>query len=232
MSLVNLNIHPRTSVGKNENRRTRASGRVPAVLYGKGRPTATIELETHAFEVALKHLGGRSALFQLHQEGMEEGHIAFLREIQRHPVTDMILHVDLLEIPRGEPMTVSVHVHVTGVCAAAKTGEGSVAISANSVEVSCLPRNLPDFVEFDVSELELHDKIFARDLKVEGGEIVSDPDLLILSVKPAALFVEAELSVEGAEAVDGDTEDDKKPEGKKAEVKKVDAKKVDAKKDK
>ena len=66
----------------------------------------------------------------------------------------MILHVDLLEIPKGQTMIVAVHVNVTGVCAAAKTGEGSVAISANSVEVSCLPRNLPDFVEFDVSELE------------------------------------------------------------------------------
>lgn len=210
MSLVNLNIHPRTSVGKNENRRTRASGRVPAVLYGKGRPTATIELEGHAFSVALKHLGGRSALFQLHQAGMEEGHIALLREIQRHPVSDEILHVDLLEIPQGQPVTVSVHVNITGVCAAAKTGEGSIAVSANSVDVSCLPRNLPEFVEFDVSDLELHDKVFARDLKVEGGEIVSDPDLLILSVKAASLLVEEPAEVEGAEEAEGAKEDEKK----------------------
>ena len=110
MSLVNLNIHPRTTAGKNENRRTRAAGRVPAVLYGKGRPTASIELEGHAFEVALKHLGGRSAIFQLHQAGMEEGHIALLREVQRHPVSDMILHVDLLENAQGQTMGVDVPV--------------------------------------------------------------------------------------------------------------------------
>lgn len=191
MSLVNLNIHPRTTTGKNENRRTRAAGRVPAVLYGKGRPTASIELEGHAFEVALKHLGGRSAIFQLHQAGMEEGHIALLREVQRHAVTDQILHVDLLEIPQGQPVTVAVHVHVTGSCAAAKTGEGSVVVAHNSVEISCLPRSLPEFVELDVTNLELNAKVYARDLKIEGGEVVSDPDMLILSVKAASSFEEA-----------------------------------------
>lgn len=210
MSLVNLNIHPRTSVGKNENRRTRAAGRVPAVLYGKGRPTATIELEGHAFEVALKHLGGRSAIFQLHQSGMEEGHIALLREVQRHPISDMILHVDLLEIPQGQPVNVDVHVHVTGSCAAVKAGDGSVSLAHTSVEVSCLPRELPEFVELDISELNLNDKIFARDLKVQGGEIVSDPDLLILSIKPASLLVdEPAAAAEGAEGAEGD-----KAEGK------------------
>lgn len=209
MSLVNLNIHPRTTAGKNENRRTRAAGRVPAVLYGKGRTTASIELEGHAFEVALKHLGGRSAIFQLHQAGMEEGHIALLREVQRHPVNDKILHVDLLEIPRGQPVTVDVHVHVTGSCAAVKSGEGSISVSANSVEVSCLPRDLPEFVELDVSELNLNDKVFARDLKVPGGEVVSDPDLLILSVKAASLFVEEAAPAEVAEVVEAAKPDEK-----------------------
>lgn len=210
MSLVNLNIHPRSTVGKNENRRTRAAGRVPAVLYGKGRPTATIELEGHAFEVALKHLGGRSAIFQLHQAGMEEGHIALLREVQRHPINDMILHVDLLEIPQGQPVTVDVHVHVTGACAAVKAGDGSVAMAHTSVEVSCLPRDLPEFVELDISNLNLNDKVFARDLKVQGGEIVSDPDLLILSIKAASLLVEEPAAAaEGAEAAEGAKAEDK-----------------------
>ncbi|MBK8166536.1 MAG: 50S ribosomal protein L25 [bacterium] len=204
MSLVNLNIHPRTTVGKNENRRTRAAGRVPAVLYGKGRATASIELEGHAFEVALKHLGGRSAIFQLHQAGLEAGHIALLREVQRHPITDRILHVDLMEIPQGQPVTVSVHVHVSGFCAAVKSGEGSVAIAHDSVEVSCLPRDLPEFVEVDISELSLNDKIFAKDLKVPGGEIVSDPEMLVLSIKAASLFVEeTPAATESAEGADG-----------------------------
>jgi large subunit ribosomal protein L25 len=204
MSLVNLNIHPRTTVGKNENRRTRAAGRVPAVLYGKGRDTATIELEGHAFEVALKHLAGRSAIFQLHQAGMESEHIALLREVQRHPITDRILHVDLMEIPQGQPVTVAVHVRVSGACAAVKSGAGSVALAHDSVEVSCLPRDLPEFVEVDISELVLHDKVFAGDLKVPGGEIVSDPEMLVLSIKAASLFVEeAPVAAEGAEGAEG-----------------------------
>ncbi len=203
MSLVNLNIHARTTVGKNENRRTRAAGRVPAVLYGKGRPTASIELEGHAFEVALKHLGGRSAIFQLHQAGMGEGHIALLREVQRHPITDRILHVDLMEIPEGQPVTVAVRVHVAGTCAAVKSGEGSVALAHDAVEISCLPRDLPEFVEIDISDMNLNDKVFAGDLKVPGGEVVSDPEMLVLSIKAASLFVEeAPAAAEGAEGAE------------------------------
>ncbi len=156
---------------------------------------------------------------------MEEGHIALLREVQRHPVSDMILHVDLLEIPQGQPMVVDVHVHVTGANPVVKSGEASVSISHNSVEVSCLPRELPEFVELDISELGLNDKVFARDLKVPGGEVVSDPDMLILSIKPASLFVEeavapaeAAAPVEAAKAGKADEKSDKKPE-KKAEKK-------------
>ena len=114
MGLVNLSIRPRSTTGKNANRRTRAAGHVPAVVYGRDRETATVELDSQEFGKAMTRLGGRAAIFNLEQEGVEEEHIALLREVQRNPVTDEVLHVDLMEIPRGVAVTVAVSVEVTG----------------------------------------------------------------------------------------------------------------------
>ena len=206
MGLVNLEIFPRTASGKNENRRLRSAGRVPAVIYGKGRETEMVELDAHNFQVILGHLGGSSAIFSLVQEGGAEGSIALLREVQQNPVTDEILHVDLLEIPRGVPVTVDLAVQVTGTCQAVKSGEGSVAMSMNSIELSCLPRDLPEGIEVDISELELNDKIYVKDVKAPVGEIVSDPEALVLNIKPAAVFVEEEEEEAEGEAGEGEGE--------------------------
>ncbi|HPF70300.1 MAG TPA: 50S ribosomal protein L25 [Candidatus Krumholzibacteria bacterium] len=207
MSLVNLTVHGRTTTGKNANRRTRAAGRVPAVLYGKGRESVNIELEAHAFGVALTKLAGRSAIFVLEQKGVGDEHIALLREIQKHPVSDRILHVDLMEIPRGVPVTVAVPVHVVGSNAAVKSGEGSVALSHANIELSCLPRELPEFIEIDISNLNLGDKVFVRDVTPPVGEIVDDADLLVLNIKAASAFAE-EAPAEGeGEAAAAPSED-------------------------
>jgi large subunit ribosomal protein L25 len=207
MGLVNLTIHPRSTTGKNANRRSRAAGRVPAVIYGKDRESENVELEAHSFGVALSHLAGRAAIFSLEMEGVTDPPIALLREVQRNPVTDEILHVDLLEIPRGVPVTVGVSVQVVGTPAVVKSGEASVATSLDTIEVSCLPRDLPEVLEVDISELELNDKIYVRDVTTPVGEIVSDPDMLILNIKAATVFVEEEEEVaEGEEGAEGEGE--------------------------
>jgi large subunit ribosomal protein L25 len=213
MGLVNLNIHPRTTSGKNENRRSRAAGRLPAVLYGKGRPTENIELDAHEFNVAMIRLGGRSSIFSLEQEGREDECIALLREVQRNPVTDEVLHVDLMEIPRGQDVTVPVAVEVVGTNNAVKTGEGSVVTSLNAIELSCRPSQLPEYIEIDISELELNDKIFVKDLEAPVGEFVTDPEALVLNIMPATIFVEPEEEAEGEEAAEGEAAEGEAAEG-------------------
>ena len=125
MGLINLDVYPRSTTGKNANRRTRAAGRVPAVLYGKDRESANMELDKHAFTVILSHMAGSAAIFRLNQEGVDEEAIALLREVQSNPVTDEILHVDLMEIPRGVDVTVEVALQVIGTSPAVKNNEGS-----------------------------------------------------------------------------------------------------------
>jgi len=112
----------------------------------------------------------------------------------------MVLHVDLMEIPRGEPVTLPIQIQVIGECPAVKNGEATVSLSLDMIEISVRPRDLPEFFEVDISELELHDKVFARDVKLEVGELVTDPDQLILNIKPQVVFVE---EVEEAEGVEG-----------------------------
>ncbi len=219
MGLINLEIHPRSTKGKNQNRRLRAAGRIPAVVYGKDRDTEIVELEGHPFKVALAHLAGRSAIFSLVRgEATADDAIALLREIQRNPCTDEILHVDLMEIPLGEAVTVAVSLEVTGECAVVKTGEASMALSMASVDISCLPRELPEFITVDVSELELNDKIFVRDIVTPVGEVISDPDGLVLNIKPLALeVIEEEEEVEGEEGAEGEGEEDGEEDAEKKE---------------
>ena len=214
MGLVKLNISPRSTTGKNANRRTRAAGQVPAVLYGAGRETENVALDAHAFGVVLSRLAGRSSIFVLEREGSDDEPIALLREVQRNPVTDEILHVDLLEIPRGEPVTVPVSVHVTGESPAVRNGEGSVALSLDTIEVSCLPRDLPEQLEVDITGLGLNDKVFVRDVKTPVGEIVEDPDLLVLNIKPATILVEeTDEEAEGEEGAEGEAAGEGEAEG-------------------
>ena len=224
MGLINLDIYPRSTIGKNANRRTRAAGRIPAIIYGKDRTSENMELDTNAFKVILSHLAGSSAIFRLNQEGVTEESIALLREIQKNPVTDEVLHVDLMEIPRGVPVTVSVVIQVVGTNATIKNGEGSVAMALNSVDVTCRPSELPDFLEVDISDMELNDKIFVKDVTTPVGEIVSDPESLVLNIKPAAVFVEEEEELEeGAEGVEGEEDAEAEGDGeKKTEEKKDD----------
>jgi large subunit ribosomal protein L25 len=207
MGLVNLNIYPRSTTGKNANRRSRAAGRLPAVVYGHDRTTETLELDAHQFQVAMFRLAGRSAIFSLTQEGVEEEHIALMREVQRNPVTDEVLHVDLYEIPRGQDVIVPVQVSVIGMNQAVRTGEGSVALSLDNIELSCRPSQLPEVIEIDISELELNDKIFVKDVTAPVGEFVSDPEMLVLNIKPATIFIEEEEEPEeGLEGEEGAAE--------------------------
>ncbi len=211
MGLINLEIQSRSETGKNANRRMRAAGRIPAVLYGKGRESELLSLDGHAFGVILNHLGGRTALFNLEQEGRDEEVTALLREIQRNPVTDQILHVDLMEIPRGVPVTVPVQIQIVGECKAVKNGEATVAQTLDFLEIAVRPRDLPEYLEVDISELELHDKVFARDVNLPVGELVTDPDLLVLNIKAQTIFEEevpegeeGEEGTEGAEGAEGE----------------------------
>lgn len=208
MGLVKLNVYPRTTSGKNENRRTRAAGKTPAVIYGADRQATSVQLDTTELTTIMRKTGGRSVIFDLNVEGEDENPIALMREMQAHPVTDVIFHVDLFEIPRGVPVEVSVAVTPVGEPQGVKFGEAEINQLTQSVTLSCLPREMPEEITFDISELEINDSIYAKDLTPSAGEIVDDPETQILVVKPATVFAaddEDEEGAEGAEGAEGET---------------------------
>jgi large subunit ribosomal protein L25 len=200
MRLVDLRVYPRDNKGKNACRKRRSAGWIPGVLYGSGKQTTPIEISSAEFGKVLAASGGRKVMFSLKhlQESAEA--IALLREMQRHPVSDQILHVDLFEIPQDQPITVPLPVQVSGESLAVKRGDATVAVVLDEVEVSCLPREMPDHVTVDISGLSVHDKVYVRDLTSQAGRIVSDPEDLVLHLRAPVLFVEEEAEAEEAPA--------------------------------
>lgn len=212
MGLVKLNVYPRESTGKNENRRTRAAGMTPAVLYGTEREATSVQLDTVEFMRILKKTGGRSVIYDLNLEGEDDKPLALVKEMQVHPVTDMVFHVDLYEIPRGVPVEVAVSVVADGEPEPVKFGEAEVNLLTYSVIVRCLPRELPEEIRFDISDLKINDSIYVKDLQPPAGEIVDDPDTQVLVIKPASVFAlddeeEGEGDEAAGEAGDGDDDD-------------------------
>lgn len=206
MALIKLNVYERTTKGKNENRRTRAAGYIPAVLYGGTHEARSVQLDGHEFSRSLQKTGGRSVIYDLQFEGTDDRPIALMRELQQHPVSDEILHVDLFEIPRNVPVTVPVALVLTGEPACVKYEDAEVLQLLDTVELSCLPRELPESIEIDIAHLEINDKLFVSDLKTPVGEIVDDPETQILVVKPPTLFVEEDELEAAAEAAEGEGE--------------------------
>lgn len=191
MGLINLTVQPRETTGKNENRRTRAAGRIPAVLYGRERASVNVTVDTQEFRKILMTRHGRNAIFNLTIEGETGQHVALMREIQQHPVTDQVRHIDLFEIPAGAKVTVEVPLEITGEPTAMKFGGGEIVKTLDHVAVSCLPREMPESITLDITDLQMMEKRYVRDLTVSAGEIVSDGDLQVILLKPATLFAEA-----------------------------------------
>lgn len=208
MALVKLKVYPRETTGKNANRRTRAGGHIPAIIYGGDREATNVQVETAEFERILKKTGGRSVIFDLAVEGESDNPIALVREMQQHPVTDEIRHIDLMEIPRGVPVEVSVPISIEGEPQAVKFGDAEVNQLEYSVTLSCLPRELPEAITVDIGALEINDSIYVKDVKPPVGEITDDPELQLVVIKPATVFAaedEEGAEAEVAEGAEGET---------------------------
>lgn len=213
MGLINMNAYPRTAAGKNENRRLRADGRTPAIIYGNTRTEAkSLELDTRDLIKAMQS-GGMNTLLNLTVEGEGDGCVALLRDVQQHPVSDVVFHVDLLEIPLGVPMQVEVGVSFVGENRLVRGGDAVLDVARRSVEIECLPRNMPEGIEVDISELEIGDRVAVSDISLEKAEILTDPEetLVKLNLNTITLIEdevaegeEGEEGEEGAEGAEGD----------------------------
>jgi large subunit ribosomal protein L25 len=200
-----LSVETREGVGKGVNRKLRASGRIPGVIYGKKRAAQAIQLDPVALEKVLRGSGaGLNTLIDLSVGGRTD--TVLVKELQRHPVQGAFWHVDFYQVDLTRKITVSVPIHFVGKARGVEFG-GILDHPLRELEVECLPRAIPEFVEVDVSALEIGQAIHVSELRLpEGVEVKTDGALAVASVVLPAAEVEAtpvETIVEG-EVVEGE----------------------------
>lgn len=187
---------PRAERGKNEARRLRNTGNVPAVLYGGKGEALTLAVNAKQVTAILKSETGQNTLFQVAVSGKQEP--AIVKDWQVDPVTGRLLHVDLLRVAMDVRMKVKVPVHTFGDPAGVKVQGGVYEIVTREVEVECLPADIPTEFKADVSGLMLNQNLRAADLAIDTAKIklVTDPNTVLAHV--VALRVEEEKPVEAA----------------------------------
>ena len=194
-----LETERRADSGKGVARKLRAAGRVPAVFYGHDQEATPLSVDAREMVHVLRSSGGSNVLLDLMVDGT--AHLAMPREIQRDHIHNKLIHIDFLAVSRTETITVDVPVIEFGDAAGVKEG-GVVEHHLRDLRVECLPQDVPEQLDVDISELNIGDMIHVRDVVVPAGvTVLTNPDDAVLSViTPAALRTEAELLLPGEEA--------------------------------
>jgi large subunit ribosomal protein L25 len=189
MEDVKLIAKKRDLQGSSNSRRLRKSGSLPGVIYSEGGEATAVQLNTHDFEQVLHHHSSESVIVEVSVEGA--GDItALVQEVQHHPVSSDLIHVDLLKVDANVAIHVEIPVEVVGEAEGVKAG-GSLELVLHNLLVECLPGDLAEYIEVDVSALEIGDVIHVSDITVDAKlKLIGDEDAIILTV--AAPRVESE----------------------------------------
>jgi large subunit ribosomal protein L25 len=203
MKSVEIDVTARSEMTKNELGRFRNEGNVPAILYGKHiEKNIPLSFNSKVFSKILS-TGGRSTILVFKSSDTKlNGTSALIKEVQRDAITDMFLNVDLIEIRKGEKVTLSIPIEYVGTPEGAKMG-GVIDIQRRELKIECLPTEIPERISIDISGLNLNDVIHVGDVKAaDGVRIMDDKSFALISVKVVKEKVEAVATpAEGAEGV-------------------------------
>ena len=225
---VNLNADNREVEGKSSSRKLRRSGSVPAVLYGGKEEPVRISILEKDIAKASEIPGFATQILNISISGKDQNVI--VKEIQRHPATQRVLHADLMRVDPDTKISISVPVRFINEdsCVGVKMHGGVVSHLINDIDITCLASNLPEYLEVDVEALDIGDSIFLSALILpEGVEIPSlalgeDRDQVVVSVAEAKILEiepeavepeEGEEGEEGEETSEGERETDSKDSG-------------------
>ncbi len=213
-----LKIYNRAATGKGAARKLRHQGLIPAIFYGRGREPTLLSLNTKDLRKLIKEEEGISMLFTLKidDNGELNNKLAVLKELQRDPIHLQYIHVDLHEVFIDQKITASVGLHFVGDAIGVEQG-GILQPNLRTLEVECLPTQIPEYVEVEVSSLDIGHSLHVADLQLpEGVVAISGSDLSVVTVSPPTVEKVAapveEKPEEEAEAAE------EKPQGKKEET--------------
>lgn len=163
-----LTAELRNDMGKGASRRLRRTGKVPAIMYGAGKEPTSISLEHNELVHQAENEAFFSHILTIKLDGKDES--AIIKDMQRHPGRPLIMHIDLQRVSATEKIRVHVPLHFTNEATAPGVREGGlVSHSVTEVEVQCLPKNLPEFIEVDLGNMGLNDIVHLTDLQLPAG---------------------------------------------------------------
>ena len=233
MEQIQLDVQLRKKTGTSEVRKVRRQNLIPAVVYGAGQDPAVIQADRRIYERIARQHQGENVIFHLNvMDGAKKlsDYPAIVRDVQLHPVHEQILHIDFHRIDLTKEINVKVTITTKGEAIGVKRDSGTLEHHLWELEVICLPTNIPHHIEVDISNLEIHDAIHVKDLKLPAGvRTEQDPESAVVSVagstqeiKPEEQAAPAEVEVikekkkeEEAPKAAGAADAAKKPEDKK-----------------
>lgn len=186
MSEATIEVQRREATGKGHNRRARAAGQIPAVLYGADKEPIAIQVPRRLLLELFKSGGHENRIFLLKLAGTDQTRHAMIRDLQVNARTSQITHLDFQRIAMDKRIRVKVRVELDGVPQGVKTDGGILDFVTREVEIECLPSAIPAALHADVTELLIGQHLEAKALVLpDGVEFVDDPDAVIASVKHA-----------------------------------------------
>lgn len=214
MAQVTLRAESGRPLGTRPSRRVRATGQVPAVVYGKGSDPRHVAVDHHDLSVAFHSAAGLNVLINLEIDG-EEGVPTLVKAIDRHPFRNQIRHVDFIRVSLTEKVRAEVSLHFVGTPIGVREG-GILSPIRNSIEIEAFPAEIPPAIEVDVSGLAVNDDLRVSDLPaMEGVTVMEAPDEMIVTVAVPAAEVEVPVEVEVVEGEEGEAPAE--PEGREEE---------------
>lgn len=226
---VTLKAERRDETGKGAARKLRASGKLPAVVYGADGETVSLTLDYHDAEHLFYSISVENTIVNLDLEGESVPVPSLIREIQTHPYKPEVLHVDFLRVQEGVEVELEIPIHLEGTPVGVKDEGGVLEQTIYMLPIRCLPNAIPEYVEANVTELDIHDSLHVGDLALpEGVTILLDLDRTVCSVQaPSLAEVEVEeeelpeepelIGAEGEEVEDEEAAEDAGPEDEETE---------------
>jgi large subunit ribosomal protein L25 len=214
---VKLKVEPRMSVGRSAVRKLKARGVIPAIIYGGKDKAQPLQVSARDINAMMSHASGENVLVELEVAGEKSNRTALVQEVQHSPVSGDILHIDFHAISMDETIQAEVPLEPTGIPNGVKNFGGLLEQSLRVLTIECLPRDLPDRITVDVSQLNIGDSIHVRQIQLPSGVISKVPpyltafSVLAPTVEEEPVVAEAEAAATGPEVIT-----EKKEEGEAA----------------
>ena len=198
---INLSVESRDTRGTAAVRRLRSEGKVPAVVYGSAREATAIQLEEHSFEMLLRDHASEYLMIDL---SVDDGPATkvLLKEVQHHPLTSRVMHVDFHEVRMDHKVRVSFNIHFVGTPTGVTLGGGTVDFHVRAIQVECLPGDIVESIDLDITHLDVGEHLLAGDIELDAKfrRLTADQVSIVSIAKPRV----AEADNVGGDAVEGE----------------------------